>query len=208
MVPAHHINTLEVAASVKRQLFLGVGLAGALVLTACAGSDRGSETSSSGAAATGSGAGLRRRQRDRADRPIPNGQIIFGAAGAPSMFDPLYATDGETFRVVRQMTEGLVGFKPGTADVEPALAESWEQSAGRPDLDVQDPRGREVPRRHRRRRRGRLLQPRPDVHPDRRRRDPGQYWSDNMGGFKGQVDETGAPVPACTSPARPTATTR
>ena len=45
------------------------------------------------------------------------------------MFDPLYATDGETFRVARQMNEGLVTFKPGTADVEPALAESWEQSA-------------------------------------------------------------------------------
>ena len=59
----------------------------------------------------------------------PNGQIIFGAAGAPSMFDPLYATDGETFRVVRQMNEGLTGFKPGTADVEPALAKSWEKSS-------------------------------------------------------------------------------
>lgn len=52
--------------------------------------------------------------------------FTFGAAGAPSMFDPLYATDGETFRVTRQMTEGLVAFKPGTADAEPALAESWE----------------------------------------------------------------------------------
>ena len=43
------------------------------------------------------------------------------------MFDPLFATDGETFRVARQIHEGLVGIKPGTADVEPALAE-WEQS--------------------------------------------------------------------------------
>ncbi len=39
--------------------------------------------------------------------------FIFGAAGAPSMFDPLYATDGETFRVARQMMEGLVGFNAG-----------------------------------------------------------------------------------------------
>ena len=45
------------------------------------------------------------------------------------MFDPLYATDGETFKVTRQMTEGLVQYKPGTADIEPALAESWESSA-------------------------------------------------------------------------------
>ena len=56
------------------------------------------------------------------------GSLIFGAAGAPSHFDPLYATDGETFRVVRQMSEGLITFAPGTADVAPALAESWTTS--------------------------------------------------------------------------------
>ena len=55
--------------------------------------------------------------------------FTFGAAGAPEMFDPLYATDGETFRVTRQMMEGLVGIKPGTADIEPELATKWEASA-------------------------------------------------------------------------------
>ncbi len=116
----------------KRHLWVGAGLAGALVLTmsACASSDRGSESSTasatSGAEASGSASGDASAAGGPAD---PNGQIIFGAAGAPSMFDPLYATDGETFRVVRQMNEGLTGFKPGTADVEPALAKSWEQSA-------------------------------------------------------------------------------
>lgn len=54
--------------------------------------------------------------------------MVFGAAGAPALFDPFYASDGETFRVTRQMMEGLVGFKPGTAEVEPALAEDWESS--------------------------------------------------------------------------------
>jgi peptide/nickel transport system substrate-binding protein len=54
-----------------------------------------------------------------------NGTFVFGAAGAPATFDPLYATDGETFRVVRELMEGLVGFKPGTADIAPGLAESW-----------------------------------------------------------------------------------
>ncbi|GGJ01272.1 ABC transporter substrate-binding protein [Saccharopolyspora subtropica] len=56
------------------------------------------------------------------------GTLTFGAAGAPDLFDPFYASDGETFRVTRQIMEGLVGFKPGTADVEPELAESWEHS--------------------------------------------------------------------------------
>lgn len=51
--------------------------------------------------------------------------FIFGAAGAPEMFDPFYATDGETFRVTRQMFEGLLGIKPGTAEVEPELATDW-----------------------------------------------------------------------------------
>ena len=56
------------------------------------------------------------------------GTFTFGAAGAPDLFDPFYASDGETFRVTRQIMEGLVGFKPGTAEVEPELAESWEHS--------------------------------------------------------------------------------
>ncbi|MGH8966428.1 MAG: ABC transporter substrate-binding protein, partial [Actinomycetes bacterium] len=51
--------------------------------------------------------------------------LTFGAAGAPSTFDPFYATDGETFRVTRQMFEGLLGIKPGTAEVEPELATDW-----------------------------------------------------------------------------------
>ncbi|MCX2732557.1 ABC transporter substrate-binding protein [Saccharopolyspora sp. NFXS83] len=56
------------------------------------------------------------------------GSLTFGAAGAPDLFDPFYASDGETFRVTRQIMEGLVGFKEGTADVEPELAERWEHS--------------------------------------------------------------------------------
>ena len=57
-----------------------------------------------------------------------NSTFTFGAAGAPEVFDPFYATDGETFRVTRQMFEGLVGIKAGSAEIEPELAESWEPS--------------------------------------------------------------------------------
>lgn len=72
--------------------------------------------------------------RDSTDNPSSGGgdvkdTITFGAAGAPELFDPFYATDGETFRVTRQMMEGLVGIKPGTADIEPELATKWEASA-------------------------------------------------------------------------------
>ncbi len=72
--------------------------------------------------------------RNSTDNPSSSGgdvkdTITFGAAGAPELFDPFYATDGETFRVTRQMMEGLVGIKPGTAEIQPELALSWEASA-------------------------------------------------------------------------------
>ncbi|HYO19822.1 MAG TPA: ABC transporter substrate-binding protein [Dermatophilaceae bacterium] len=57
------------------------------------------------------------------------GTFTFGAAGAPKLFDPFYASDGETFRVSRQLMEGLVAFKPGTADPGPGLAKDWTPSA-------------------------------------------------------------------------------
>lgn len=86
------------------------GFAGAVAfsLAACAESAR--DTGSQGQAKTG-------------------GTMTFGAAGAPEMFDPFYATDGETFRVTRQIFDGLVTYKPGTADLAPQLAERWEASA-------------------------------------------------------------------------------
>ncbi|MEP7331155.1 MAG: ABC transporter substrate-binding protein [Terracoccus sp.] len=76
-----------------------------LALGACAQSDRtdGGGSGASGAAASG-------------------GTMTFGAAGAPKLFDPFYATDGETFRITRQMFEGLLTDKPGTAEVVPGLA--------------------------------------------------------------------------------------
>ncbi|MFC8682460.1 ABC transporter substrate-binding protein [Microbacterium ureisolvens] len=54
--------------------------------------------------------------------------FIFGASAEISGLDPAMANDGETFRVSRQIFEGLVGVEPGTADPAPGLAESWEQS--------------------------------------------------------------------------------
>lgn len=82
----------------------------ALVLASCAESDR-DEGDDGGSTASGDG-----------------GTFIFGAAGAPASFDPFYASDGETFRVTRQIYENLIEFEPGTADVGPGLATSWEGS--------------------------------------------------------------------------------
>jgi peptide/nickel transport system substrate-binding protein len=180
---------------VKRHLWLGAGLAGilALSLTACASSNRSSETTASGASGAAGGSAAESGGGQPAN---PDGQIVFGAAGAPSMFDPLYATDGETFRVARQINEGLIRFKPGTADPEPALATAWEQT---PDGKTWTFTIRDGVKFH-------------DGTPvdaaavcynlDRMYNQTGagatqaQYWSDVMGGFAGQVDESGKPVPS------------
>lgn len=54
--------------------------------------------------------------------------FVFAASSDPASLDPAFAQDGETFRVSRQIFEGLVGTEPGTADPAPLLAESWESA--------------------------------------------------------------------------------
>ena len=80
---------------------------GALILTGCA-SERGDDGGD-------------------ADGDV-DGTFVFGASSDPANLDPAFAQDGETFRVSRQIFEGLVGTVPGTADPAPLLAESWESS--------------------------------------------------------------------------------
>ena len=57
-----------------------------------------------------------------------DGTFVFAASSDPASLDPAFAQDGETFRVSRQIFEGLVGTEPGTADPAPLLAEKWESS--------------------------------------------------------------------------------
>ncbi len=141
-----------------------------------------------GGEATSAGSGEAPAGGEPAD---PDGTFIFGAAAAPSMFDPLYATDGETFRVTRQISEGLVAFAPGTTDLEGSLAESWESSEDgltwtfkiRDGITFHD---------------GEALDAEAVCYNFDRmysQVDAGanqaQYWSDTMGGFKGQMNEDG-----------------
>ena len=86
-----------------------IGLAGALALsaTACAQSER---------------------EGDQGGEGKTGGTLVFGAAGAPKNFDPVFNDDGESFRPIRQMYETLITYKPGTAELEPGLAEKWEPS--------------------------------------------------------------------------------
>lgn len=89
--------------------------AGALLVSGCAQSQR-----DGGDAASGSGGQSASSEVD--------GSFIFAASSDPKTLDPAFASDGESFRVSRQIFEGLVGTKPGTADPAPLLAESWESS--------------------------------------------------------------------------------
>ncbi len=180
---------------VKLNRLLAAGSVAALAITlaSCASSDRGT-TTSSGTAGTSGGAAAGDTSATAAANA--DGTIIFGAAGAPSMFDPLYATDGETFRVSRQMFDGLVTYKPGTADIAPALAEKWESSTDgltwtfklRTGVKFSD--GTEF--------NGAAV----CYNFDRMYSQTGaganqaQYWSDTMGGFKDQKNEDGTPKPS------------
>jgi peptide/nickel transport system substrate-binding protein len=82
--------------------------AGALTvsLAACATSERGGDAQ---AGATG-------------------GTMVFGAAGAPKNFDPIFNDDGESFRPIRQMYDTLITYKPGTTELSPGLATAWEST--------------------------------------------------------------------------------
>ncbi|MGY1651602.1 ABC transporter substrate-binding protein [Geodermatophilus sp. SYSU D01119] len=81
----------------------------AVTLAACASSDRDSGDGEGGEAQSG-------------------GTLVFGAAGDPAMLDPAFGSDGETFRVARQIHEGLLGNELGGTEPVPELAEDYEVS--------------------------------------------------------------------------------
>lgn len=54
--------------------------------------------------------------------------LVFGGAADPTALDGALISDGESIRVLYQITEGLTRLTAGTSEVEPSLAESWEAS--------------------------------------------------------------------------------
>jgi peptide/nickel transport system substrate-binding protein len=54
------------------------------------------------------------------------GTLVFAGASDPVVIDGALVSDGESIRVITQIFETLVGLKPGTTEVEPVLAESYE----------------------------------------------------------------------------------
>jgi peptide/nickel transport system substrate-binding protein len=86
-------------------------LVAGLGLSACADSNRDSGGGSDSSGDSGGG-----------------GTFVFAGSAEPVSLDPFFASDGESFRVSRQIFEGLVGTKPGTADPAPLLATSWSNT--------------------------------------------------------------------------------
>jgi len=99
-----------------RLLLLLVTLLLALGLAGCGGDDddEGATGDTSGATDTGGGEA--------------GGDLVFGTAADPVVLDGALVSDGESLRAIDQIYETLVDLKPGTTEVEPGLAESWEIS--------------------------------------------------------------------------------
>jgi peptide/nickel transport system substrate-binding protein len=64
-----------------------------------------------------------------AEEAAAGGTLVFGTAADPVVLDGALVSDGESLRVIDQIYESLVTLKPGTTELEPGLAESWEISA-------------------------------------------------------------------------------
>ena len=107
--------------STTRLLAASAAALTAVTLSACASSDRDDEGGGEGEAASG-------------------GTLVFGAAGDPDMFDPAFASDGETFRVSRQIYEGLLGNEPA-APTGARAGRGLGGQRGRPGVHLQPAQG-------------------------------------------------------------------
>ena len=96
-----------------RVLLLIAMLALALAAAGCGGDD--DEEGSGAATAT-------------SEEGASGGTLVFGTASDPVVLDGALVSDGESLRVIDQIFETLVSLKPGTTELEPGLAKSWEIS--------------------------------------------------------------------------------
>ena len=60
----------------------------------------------------------------------PDNVLVVGQIAEPKSLDPATVTAVNDFRILMNMYDGLVRYKNGSLEVEPALAKSWEISNG------------------------------------------------------------------------------
>lgn len=58
----------------------------------------------------------------------PPNLLVVGQAAEPKSLDPHAVTALNDFRIILNLYEGLVRYRPGSLEIEPALAERWEIS--------------------------------------------------------------------------------
>src|SRR5580658_7202324 len=59
----------------------------------------------------------------------PSHVLVVGQIAEPKSLDPAAVTAVNDFRILMNLYDGLVRYKDGTLEVEPALAKSWKISA-------------------------------------------------------------------------------
>ena len=59
----------------------------------------------------------------------PDNVLVVGQIAEPKSLDPATVTAVNDFRILMNVYDGLVRYKDGTLEVEPALAKSWDISA-------------------------------------------------------------------------------
>jgi peptide/nickel transport system substrate-binding protein len=111
-------------------LFSAVGSITAIGLVACGSSEPPPTSDANNEEATSEAEAQCKELADAvADAPDSGADtFVFAGSSDPATLNPFFASDGETFRVARQMFEGLVGVEPCTAEPAPLLATEWETS--------------------------------------------------------------------------------
>ncbi len=77
-----------------------------------------------GLAACGGGSS----QSDAAGPPVSGGTLRYGLSDAPTCSDPAQSATNQTIYVTRQIVDSLTDQVPGSGDLKPWLAQSWEVS--------------------------------------------------------------------------------
>jgi peptide/nickel transport system substrate-binding protein len=68
---------------------------------------------------------------DGTGEPKKGGTLVWGRGADTVSMDPADVTDGESAKAIEALFDTLVRFKPGSTEVEPALATAWSVSVDR-----------------------------------------------------------------------------
>ena len=75
------------------------------------------------------------------EKAAPDQVLIFGSSGDVSRLDPGDVTDGESIQRMDNIFDGLVEYKTGSTEIQPALATSWDISSDGKEITFKLRRG-------------------------------------------------------------------